>query len=396
MDAEISADERRVRELVESLFEGADVSDAVAFLGKQFDLGLARVHYPVGEGGIGIAPRLQAVVQEAIAAQNGPSHPFNVGPGMVGPTLVTHGTEEMKARFLRRLYSSEDCWCQLFSEPDAGSDLAALSTRAVKDGDEWVFNGQKVWTSLANRAQWGLLLARTDPDAPKHRGLTAFIVDMGAPGLSVNPLRQMNGTAEFNEVFFSDVRTPDSLRVGAIGDGWRVALTTLMNERVHIGGSQPRRGEGVIAPAIDAWSMRPGTAVSRDQLLQLFVEAEVHRLSNIRAAQMRSSGTPGPEGSIGKLFAAELGQKVLASTMNLLGPEATLYPGYSAIGWRDSDPRARFLGSPSLTIAGGTSEIMRNMIAERTLGLPPDIRVDPDVAWKDLPRSAGAVERRDS
>ena len=385
-DEPADADAGRVLELVDELFESADPNDTVGFLGRQFDLGLSRVHHPVGLGGLGLPPALQRTVQQEIEARGGPLHPYNVGPGMVGPTIVVHGSAEMHRRFLRPLYSSEECWCQLFSEPGAGSDLAAIATSAVRDGDEWVFSGQKVWTSLAHQARWGALLARTDVEQPKHRGLTYFIIDMHQPGVEVRPLRQMSGTAEFNEVFLSGARTPDSLRIGSVDEGWRIAMTTLLNERVQIGGNQPGPGEGVIEPALRAWAGRGGNRVQRDQLVRLYIEAEVHRLTNVRSAQMRTRGTPGPEGAVGKLEVAELNKRVLDFTMHLLGADAMLFPGYDEVRRHDPDPRVRFLVSPGLTIGGGTSEIMRNVLGERTLGLPGDVRVDRDKPFREVPR----------
>lgn len=379
-------DEQRVLDLVNQLFDSADLSDRVAFLGRQFDLGLSRVHHALGDGGLGLSPKLQSIVQREIVARGGPQHPYNVGPGMAGPTLAMHGSEAVRQKFLRAIYSSEECWCQLFSEPGAGSDLAAIATRAVRDGDEWCFNGQKVWTSLAHQADRGVILARTNTEAPKHKGLTYFIIDMHQPGIEVRPLRQMNGSAEFNEVFLNDARTPDWLRIGGVDDGWRISMTTLMNERVQMGGKEPLRGEGVIEPALTAWRQHGGSPAARDTLMRLYIEAEVHRLTNVRAAQMRTMGTPGPESAIGKLVAAELNKRVLGFTMNLRGADAMLYPGYDGLGRGATDDRVQFLMAPGLTIGGGTSEVMRNVIAERTLGLPGDARTDRDVPWSALPK----------
>ncbi len=258
---------------------------------------------------------------------------------MVAPTIVTHGTEEQRRRYLRPLFTGEEIWCQLFSEPGAGSDVASLSTRALRDGDEWVLNGQKVWTTLAHLASFGLLIARTDPDLPKHKGMTCFLVDMHAPGVEVRPLYQITGEAEFNEVFFTDVHLADTERLGDVGEGWRVALTTLMNERVSIGGGTGARNAGPIAEALRIWKERWAGDTSahalalRERLLSLWVQAEVNRLTNQRAADCAGgSARPGPEGSVGKLAFAELNQKVYELCVDLLGADGMLYSnGYPKI-----------------------------------------------------------------
>jgi alkylation response protein AidB-like acyl-CoA dehydrogenase len=310
---------------------------------------------------------------------------------MGAPTIVTHGSDEQQARYLRPLFTGEEIWCQLFSEPGAGSDVASLSTRAVRDGDEWVVNGQKVWTTLAHVARFGMLIARSDPDAAKHKGMTYFVVDMHAPGVEVRPLRQMTGDAEFNEVYLTDVRIPDSHRLGAVGEGWRVSLTTLMNERVSIGGATPPRGSGLIAEAVRVWEERGGSAVQRDRLARLWIEAEVLRLTNIRASQARRMGSPGPEGSIGKVMAAELNKRITTLAIDLLGAEGMSYGSYemkrstSAMGF--STIQQAFLRMRANSIEGGTSEILRNILGERVLGLPGDIRVDKDRPWSEVPRS---------
>jgi alkylation response protein AidB-like acyl-CoA dehydrogenase len=294
---------------------------------------------------------------------------------------------------LRPLATTEDIWCQLFSEPGAGSDLAGLATSAVRDGDDWVVNGQKVWTSLAHRARWGLLLARTDPGVPKHKGLTYFVLDMHADGVETRPLRQLTGHAEFNEVYITEARIPDAYRLGGVGDGWRVAMTTLMNERSALGASGSRRGAGTIADATALWASRPDlhTPVLRDRLTSLWLRAEGQRLTSERSRAAATVGGPGPEGSIGKLVGAELNQHIYEFCMDLLGPEATLYDTYSmqdrdgGSDWRGSIQQ-RFLRSRANTIEGGTSEVMRNILAERVLGLPGDLRADAGMAWKEIPR----------
>jgi alkylation response protein AidB-like acyl-CoA dehydrogenase len=381
-----------VLSLTRQLLDEYAGADDRTFFGAQFDLGLARVDHPYSCGGLDAPPRLQDVVDSALeaAGRRGQWTRNSMGIGMCGPTIVAWGTDEQRERFLRPIFTAEEIWCQLFSEPGAGSDVAGLSTRAQRDGDEWVINGQKVWTSSAHRSKWGLLLARTDPDAPKHRGLTTFIVDMQSPGVEVRGIRQISGDANFNEVFFTDARAPDSLRVGPVGDGWRVATTTLMNERVSIGGTVAPRGSGPIAQALDTWaSASRHEAVERDRLARLWVEAEVLRLGNVRAQALRQKGVPGPEGSILKLGGALLSQRIHTFIVDLLGPAGMLCAGYRPHS-RDemtSEPVIAFLRSQSSTIAGGTSEIMRNILAERVLGLPRDPGLDANTPWSQIPRN---------
>ncbi|MCE7885727.1 MAG: acyl-CoA dehydrogenase [Actinobacteria bacterium ATB1] len=364
-------------------------TDPAAFLGAQFDLGLAWVWFPEGRGGLGLPQKLQTMIDRAVSHANGPkSFPMNpIGWGMGAPTVVAHGSESQQERYLRPLFTGEEIWCQLFSEPGAGSDVAGLSSMAVRDGDEWIVNGQKVWTTLAHLARWGMLLARTDPDQPKHKGLTYFVVDMHAPGVEVRPLRQMTGDAEFNEVYFSDVRIPDAERLGAEGDGWKVAITTLMNERVALGGGAAPRNP-FIAEAVETWQKRGcDDPVLRDRLSDLYIRAEVSRFTALRARAMRMSGTPGPEGSIGKLYSAELNQEIHTFIVDMLGPEGVLYPKpYGEVTTESSGPQQNFLRAQANTIEGGTSNIMRNILGERVLDLPGDMRADKG-PWKDIPRS---------
>ena len=248
-----TADEKHVIDLVEELLAKYPPAstDAVKFLGAQYDAGLAWVNFPVGFGGLGLSPKYQKIVNERVAAAGGPNAYYRnpIGYGMCGPTVVEWGSEAQKKRYLRPLFTGEEVWCQLFSEPGSGSDFAGLSGKAVRDGDEWLVNAQKVWTTLAHVSRFGLLVVRTDPEAVKHAGLTAMVVDMHAPGVEVRPLRQMTGEAEFNEVFFTDARVPAAETLGKPGDGWRVSLTTLMNERVAIGGIIPPKASGPIREA---------------------------------------------------------------------------------------------------------------------------------------------------
>src|SRR6202166_4168178 len=234
----VTTDGDLVRSRLQDLLAEHDPAStpAVEFLGARFDAGLAWVSFPIGLGGLGVSPDLQGLVERELRAVDAPNEADRnvIGYGMAAPTVLTHGTDEQRDRYLRPLFTCEEVWCQLFSEPGAGSDVAGLATRAVRDGDEWVVNGQKVWTTLAHTASWGLLVARTDPDVPKHRGMTYFVIDMHQPGVDVRPLRQLTGDAEFNEVFLDDAWVPDEQRIGAVGDGWKVALGTLMNERQAI------------------------------------------------------------------------------------------------------------------------------------------------------------------
>lgn len=394
-----SSDEKHVIDLVDELLRDVPPTstDAVSFLGAQFDRGLAWVHFPVGHGGLGLSPKYQKIVNERVYAAGGPNAYFRnpIGYGMCGPTVVEWGSEEQKRRYLRPLFTGEEVWCQLFSEPGSGSDFAGLSGKAVRDGEEWLVNSQKVWTTLAHVSKFGLLVVRTDPEAVKHAGLTAMVVDMHASGVEVRPLRQMTGEAEFNEVFFTDARVPVAETLGKPGDGWRVSLTTLMNERVAIGGMIPQRASGPIAEAMRLWEEMPAaersTAV-RDELMQLWIRAEVLRLTNIRAGQMRKAGVPGPEGSIGKMASADLNKDTYAFCMGLMGASGMLYGDYSmsrprtAMGPVDALQKA-FLRSRANSIEGGTSEVMRNILGERVLGLPGDVRVDRDRPWSEVPRN---------
>jgi alkylation response protein AidB-like acyl-CoA dehydrogenase len=370
--------------------------DRLAFLQARFDSGLAWVHYPVGLGGLGAARSLQAGVDAAFAAAGAPDNNprlLVIGLGMAGPTILRHGTDEQRRRYLRPLWTGEEVWCQLFSEPGAGSDLANLGTRAVRDGDEWVVNGQKVWTSLAHEADWAILVTRSNPDVPKHRGMTYFICDMHAPGVQVRPLRQLTGEAEFNEVFLTDVRIPDDRRLGDVGDGWRVAQTTLMNERVSIGGGPLPREGGVVAALVRRWRAQPElrTPGGHDAVLRAWVAAEAARLANERLRQQLAAGQPGPEGSAQKLTFARLNQEISGLELELSGQSGLAYEDWSmqrpgGVDLLGRSAGFRYLRAKGNSIEGGTSEILRNIIAERVLGLPAEPRVDVEAAWKDLPR----------
>jgi alkylation response protein AidB-like acyl-CoA dehydrogenase len=366
------------------------------FLDAQFDAGLAAVHYPVGHGGLGLQRSLQPAVDAELAAAGAPIlEPSRnvIGLGMAAPTIIAFGTQEQKSRWLRPLWTGDEIWCQLFSEPGAGSDVAGLATRAVRDGDDWVVGGQKVWTSLAHLARWGLLVARTDPDVPKHAGLSYFVVDMTALGVEVRPLRQATGEAEFNEIFLTDVRIPDAHRLGEVGEGWKVAQTTLMNERVSIGASRsvPREGS-IIAFAAAAWRSSPEkrTHELHQRLLKLWAESEIARLAGERLRQQIAVGQPGPEGSAAKLVMARLNQEVSGFEIEFGGADALRYDDWTMRREGSSNymrgPGYRYLRSKGNSIEGGTSEILRNIISERVLGLPQEQRPDKGVPWKELPR----------
>ncbi|HEY2488742.1 MAG TPA: acyl-CoA dehydrogenase family protein [Streptosporangiaceae bacterium] len=366
------------------------------FLRARFDAGLAWVHYPPGLGGLGAPRPLQAIADAELAAAGAPDNNprrIGIGLGMAAPTILAFGTPEQQHRWLRPLWTGEQVWCQLFSEPGAGSDLAGLATRAERAGDGWRVSGQKVWTSMAHQARWAILVARTDPDVPKHAGLSYFALDMTAPGVEVRPLRQLTGEAEFNEVFLADAPIPDTDRIGAVGEGWRVATATLMNERVAIGGGTLPREGGMIGGAVATWRDHPElrTPGLHDRLLRLWLDAEVARIAGARLRQQLTAGQPGPEGSAAKLVFARLNQEISALEVELAGGEGLRYDDWTmrrpeAANFYGRGPGYRYLRAKGNSIEGGTSEILRNIIAERVLGLPPEIRVDKDVPWKDLPR----------
>ena len=388
----------KLQELIDFRKENNDIKE---FWGKQFDLGLAWVQFPEGAGGLGLNPKYQLMVietlrNEGISQQNRVANILGIGMG--APTIIEYGTEEQISKYLRPMFTTEEIWCQLFSEPGSGSDLASLSTKAVDDGDGYIVNGQKVWTTLGHLAKWGLIVTRTDPNVPKHRGLTFFIVDMESEGVDVRPLRQITGEAEFNEVYFTDVKIPKENILGSLGEGCRVSLTILMNERVAIGGNVRERGSGAPGHLVQLWKEKNlQDPVTRDKLIKLWIEQEAVRLTNMRAVENREKGTPGPEGSTSKLYEAEINKASYEFGMDMLGNDGLLFPrGYAltqpelnfeneTFGFTDT--QSLFLRSRANSIEGGTSEIMRNIIAERVLGLPSEPKLDKDKAWKDIPRS---------
>jgi alkylation response protein AidB-like acyl-CoA dehydrogenase len=348
--------------------------------------------WPKEYGGLSGEVWMQQIIRAELVRYRLPTVSVNLlGVGLAGPTLIAHGTDAQKERYLRKILSAEEIWCQLFSEPGSGSDLASLATRAVRDGDEWVVSGQKVWTTIAQFAKFGMLLTRTDPNVPKHDGLTYFILDMKAPGVDVRPLKQMTGSSEFNEVFLSEVRIPDANRVGDVGDGWRCARTTLMNERVALAGISldPVSFTGGVRrdpwqAYLDQFPDRTDPLV-RQRLARFYIDSEVKEITAFRANSARLRGAqPGPEGAVNKVFNAEYNQRRSAFAVNANGVAAT--------AWLPEDRQAEaravtFLRARANTIEGGTSEVLRNQMAERILGLPRDVEVDRDVPWAEVRRS---------
>ena len=372
--------------------------DNITFRGHRYDAGLAWVHFPKGFGGLGLRPSLNRVVEERLRKAGAqPQDPATFFIALAGPTIVTHGSDEVKRRFLRPMFTGEEKWCQLFSEPGAGSDFAGLGTRAVRDGDEWIINGQKVWNTLAHLADWGMLVARTDPEQPKHKGMTYFALDMHAPGVEVRPLRQITGEAEFNEVYMTDARVPDAHRVGEVGEGWRAALTTLMNERTAIGGgSGGARRKGPAEVAIELFKALPPeqqTAAKKDQVMKMYAMSETLRLIVARAAAAAKAGNPGPEGSVAKLRMAEFNKQCTELCIDLLGADGMVgydftfrRPGELSVDGMNLGIRHSFLRARANSIEGGTSEVMRNILGEQVLGLPGEPRVDKDLPWSKVPR----------
>ena len=401
----LTADEQRVSDLVDRLLAEFPPKSTTPteFLGAQFDLGLAWVHFPEGHGGLGLNPKLQKLINERIYAQGAPNPMYRnpIGHGMTGPTVVVWGSEEQKQRYLRPLFTGEEVWCQLFSEPGSGSDFAGLSSKGVRDGDEWVVNGQKVWTSGARDADYGMLIARTDWDQPKHRGITFFWFPMKQAGVEVRPLRQATGDARFNEVFITDARVPDSHRVGDLNAGWWVLQTALAYERVAMGGA--RRGPsgpggGATAqahgsiPTADVSLVKLARAVGkaddpqiRQELMRLHAHRTVNEWNAARAQAATANGGSSPLASLGKLAMAQILHRAGHLQGVLLGMEGTLDG--------DQNPRARDANYSQLnayffSIGGGTDQIQRNIIGERVLGLPPEPRVDKDLPFAEAQRLA--------
>jgi alkylation response protein AidB-like acyl-CoA dehydrogenase len=373
-----------------------EVQRAQEWQAKKFDASWACLTWPKEYGGRG-ARSIESVIWNPEEGKSRvPSNIFGIGIGMAGPTLMVHGTDEQKAKWLPAMARGDEVWCQLFSEPDAGSELAGLRMSAKRDGDDWVVNGQKIWTTGAHYCKWGILVTRSDPEVPKHAGLTYFVVDMEAEGIEIRPIKQINGAMHFNEVFFSDVRIPDAYRISEVGNGWQVSITTLMNERASVGGGAGRGGfrdlinlarrtEVGGRPALDDASVR-------QQMADIYVKIKGLEYTGYRTLTALSRGqTPGPEASLAKLVGAPLGQQLASFAIDIQGAAGALAEEASPIqegAWQEA-----YLSSPGLRIAGGTDEIMRNIIAERVLRLPPEMRVDKKIAFREVPTgppSAGA------
>jgi acyl-CoA dehydrogenase len=354
--------------------EQAEVAEAKAWRSRVFDAGFAWITGPAAYGGRELPASYERLWQSLEARYDTPSGaPFGIGLGMIAPTILAHATEEVKQRYLGALYRGDIIACQLFSEPGAGSDLAGLQTRAVRDGDEWIVTGQKVWTSGAQFSDIGEIICRTDPDLPKHKGLTGFVVDMHAPGVEVRPLRQMTGGASFNEVFFNEVRVPDDHRLGDVNSGWTVALTTLMNERAAIGGGGAASGSSIMGTArlmeLVRFVGRADDAIVRQKLADVYINGAVARYTNQRAmAKLRAGGLPGPEMSIAKLSLTRNMERVCDLVASVLGPRLVADTGeWGTYAWAEF-----VLGVPGMRVAGGTDEVMKNIIGERVLGLPKE------------------------
>ena len=358
---------------------------------KKAEAGWACLHWPKEYGGAAATPIERVIWGQEEGVYGALGGPFIIGQGMCGPTVMTWAAEGDKRRLLPPLASGEEIWCQLFSEPAGGSDLAGLRTKAEKASDgsgDWIVNGQKIWTSGAHYSDWGLLITRTDPNVPKHKGLTMFFLSMKTPGIEVRPIKQANGQSGFNEVYFTDVRIPDSQRLGAVGQGWEVSLTTLMNERLSIGSGMSSGFPELFQFCMDAEiDGRPAVddAAVRSRLAQFAVKQSGLKYTGMRAITALSKGqTPGPENSIGKLVAGATMQELAMFALDIQGQAGVVQDA-------DSPMNARFQGmlmrSPATRIEGGSDEILRNIIAERVLGLPGDIRVDKSVAFKDIPTS---------
>ncbi|MBD8605452.1 acyl-CoA dehydrogenase family protein [Aeromicrobium sp. CFBP 8757] len=371
-------------------------ADPRAYLAARFDAGLAWVHHRVGTGGLAAPRRLQGAVDEAFRVAGTPDNSYrepDVGLGMAAPTIETYCEPGLAARLLRPLYTGQERWCQLFSEPGAGSDLAAVSTKAARRDGGWVVDGQKVWTSNAHHARWGILLARSDAGVPKHQGLSFFVCDMTDPGVTVRPLRLLTGDAEFNEVFLEQVAIPDEHLVGAAGDGWRVAQTTLGNERVAIGatgGSTPHPASQIAERWRDEATVRTPDLHAR--LMRLWVEAEVYGWRSMQAAQSRAEDdSPGPAGSGMKLSFARLSQATTSLEVEMGAADGVAYDDWSMRLTEHADftgrnPAYRYLRARGNSIEGGTSEILLNIIAERVLGLPPEPRTDKHLPFNQVAR----------
>ncbi len=395
------------------VIEGADprseqaVSQSRAFQKKLADAGLAGITLPKEYGGQGLTKAHERIWREEYANYPDMTGQLTISHGMCLPMLAEYGTHEQKTQFLAKNISAEHVWCQMFSEPGAGSDVASLQTRAVLDGDEWTINGQKVWTTLAHQCDYGILIARTDPEQPKHRGISMFIVDMKAPGVEIRPIYQIDGGIHFNEIFFTDLRIPASWRVGDLNDGWRLATAMLMYERVAIGTGST---SGIKTPNYKWWGDeakrrgRTNDPVIRQYLMRIYSEEATKSLVAMRTrAEMKAGKTPGPGGSLGKLHGAKIMTLLRSMAMEMIGPDTIAWDD-SAETHDGSTASTRFstdgskwakaaIGSFAANIAGGSDEIQKNIIGDRVLGLPRDISVDANIPFKEL--KVGTVKSTD-
>ncbi|MEK7793981.1 MAG: acyl-CoA dehydrogenase family protein [Candidatus Hydrogenedentota bacterium] len=368
----------------EEIGEGLD--QAKAWQAAKADAGFAGITWPEAYGGRGASPILAVVYEQEESKYQVPRGYFDIGIGMAGPTMMAYANEQQKQRYLPKMLRGEEIWCQLFSEPSAGSDLAGLRTRAEKDGDTWTVNGQKVWTSGAHYSDLGILVTRHDPTLPKHMGLTYFYIDMHSAGVEVVRIKQISGGSNFCEVFLNDLKIPDSQRLGEIGDGWSVSLTTLMNERLAVGDAPPPNAKEFLA-LLRTTELPSGPALKdpavRERLADWYVQAQGLKFTKFRTMTALSRGqTPGPEASIAKTINASKLQDICSYMMDLEGMGGILTG--QDVAPAEGTFQDGFLFSPGFRIAGGTDEILRNIIAERVLGLPPDIRVDKKVSFAEL------------
>jgi len=369
--------------------EAAALKTARAWQAKKAAAGYAKITWPKEFGGMGGTSIQNVIYSQEEAKYNLPSGFFDIGLGMCIPTMMAYATPEQLARYVKPALHGEEIWCQLFSEPAAGSDVAGIRTRAERDGDDWIINGQKIWTSGAHYCDFGILVTRSNPNVAKHKGLTFFFLDMKSPGIEIRPIKQISGGANFNEVFFTNVRIPDTQRLGAIGDGWKVSLTTLMNERMAIGGGGSALGTDDLIELARTITFPDGqpaikNSAVRERLADWYVQGQGLKFTRFRTITALSKGqTPGPENSIGKAVSASRGQEYTAFAMEMMDmagivTDMDLAPYKAAF-------QAAWMMAPGMRIAGGTDEILKNIIAERVLGLPGDIRVDKDVPYNQLP-----------
>ena len=399
MDFNDTPEEARFREEASSwLAENAPTDDAFRALSpleqakvwqkRKYDAGWACIGWAPDFGGRGASAIEEVIWRQEESQFDLPANFFLIGQGMIGPTLMAWASDEDKARFLPPLASGEEVWCQLFSEPAGGSDLAALRTRAERDGDDWVINGQKIWTSGAHYSDYGVIVVRTDPSVPKHKGLSYFYIEMKAPGVEIKPIKQLTGDSDFNEVYFTDVRVSDSQRLGEVGQGWQVSLTTLMNERAAIGGSFGQMDVSLamsVAAEVEI-DGRPALedAAVRARIADWYVQEAGLKYTGYRSLTALSRGAlPGPENSIGKLVGAPKMQAMSSYLMDLLGASGAIAD--EALAVKAGIIQRAYMGAPGLRIAGGTDEIMANIIAERVLGLPQEPRLDKGIPFNEVP-----------